>query len=550
MNGAAITSDTSNSSAVMPSLELSSPLVVPISASAPAGVDLSYDADFERLSTELQKLTSLSGEAPDWSYVTTECERLLRERSKDLRLVTWLAAAKAYTQGWSGIADGLGILAAVSRSFWPSLHPPLSRLRARAGQVGWLWTTLAKRVTSLPADTSDAPLVRALEPTIAELGAYFTEHLRDADPGISALRIAVREKIRNLPELAAPVVAEVAPTAHAPAPASPAAPPPQVAAVSIDTTTLAGLDQAQDAARNVRDSLTTLAHHARRVAPSSSWPYRLLRVAAWLTVERAPEVENGKTFLRGPKPQDRDQLASLYAAAQWDGLLAAAEDAIGENTFWLDPHRFAAIALERKGPEYSSARQILVRETVSFVERLGGVGGLPRLSFSNGTAFASPETIEWLERETQRSDTAPASPTGGAHVPDAAFDALVTSLTETTGDIDETLARALTATEKLASARSRFGAHLAIAKQAYASDRLDLAIALYERLVPQVNETLEQWEPVLAAEALGGYLKALRAFSRSGKPGAADHGARSQMEPVLFRRLLALDPHAALRLRA
>ncbi len=551
--------------------EPSSPLLAPIPGAAPAGVDISYDPDFTRLAEEIEKLSSLAGEMPDWGFVIHECERTLREKSKDLRVMGWLVAARTHAGGFAGIAEGLTLYAALAKAWWPSLYPPVNRLRARAGQVEWLWGTLAKRVTALPATAAEAPLVRSLEPLVAELGAFFAEALKDSDPTISPLRIAVREKIRQLPEEAPPPApppppppptaaaapaneppaapaappAPIAPIAAAPvAPTAPAPPPPELGEIALDTSSMKGLDEAQDAARPLRGPLMTLAHHSRRVAPTSPWPYRLLRVAAWLTIEKAPEVENGKTFVRAPKPQEREQLAALFAAGHWEGLLHSAEEALGEHPFWLDLHRYVALALENRGADHRSARQAVGRETTAFLQR---VGGLPQLLFFNGTPFASRETIDWLDGERARFGAAngrAGASSGGSADESPAFTEVLAALGGDDGN-EDALATALASAERLSSPRERFRALLAVGHAAQSGARTDLAIAVYERLLPEVDTTLERWEPALAADLLHNLLKALRASGRtSHTPGAGPD------ETSLYRRLLILDPHAALRLRA
>ena len=560
-----------NEIGVSPQHEPDPRLVAPISAETPAGTDLSYDPDFERLVAEIEKLTSLAGELPDWHFVLAECERTLREKSKDLRVMSWLVAAHAYTSGWSGIATGLAGYAALTRTYWPTLFPPANRLRARAGQVEWLWSVLAKRVAALPVDAADAPLARSLEPLVTELNAFFAENLKEADPGGGSFRAALRDKLRVLAEATPPPPPSppppppLAPPASAPAgpdgngangaarsAAIAAGPPPAIASVAIDAASLAGLEQTQDASGALRDPLTTLAHHARRVAPATAWPYRVLRFSAWLTVERAPDADGHKTPLRAPKGQDREVLASLHAAGQWDALLDAAEDAVATNILWLDPHRMSAIALEHKGPEFRAARQAVGRETAWFLER---VPGLTHLTFSNGTPFASPETIDWLAAEQARfvrTGAGAASGSGAGQEAGADDAALLASLDErlATGSADEAFAQTLADAERLASPRSRFRAHLAVARQAQTADHLDVAHALYERLLLQVDSTLEQWEPALSAETIGGFLKVLRLLGRNRKGAAADQETDDPREALLFRRLLALDPHAALRSRA
>jgi type VI secretion system protein VasJ len=531
-------------------------LLAPVSASQPAGVDLSYDPEFERLSGEIKKQSSLASELPDWAFVATECDRTLRERSKDLRVMTWLVAAKFQREGWQGAVDGLTWLLALAREYWPIMLPPIARARARGAQLEWLWGALAKRVTSLAAHDSDAEQVRALAPLVTEIGAFFLEQLKDADPGMGALRIAVRTKISALAE-PPPAVPEASPAQARPR-ADGSGPTEALAPVVItpreremevlpERSHGRGLAEAQDAARALRERLLTLAHDARRDAATSAWPYRVLRNAAWLTVEQAPEVDNGKTFLRAPKPQEHEMLARLANAESWDGLLDAAEQAVGEHPFWLDPHRYAALALERKGVPFRDARQAVMCELHAFLDRVAGVQAL---AFSNGTPFAMRETLEWLELEASRVSR-PANVAAERGASSGSLDAWLITMNErfATAATDEALAVSMLEANRLPSARERFGARLALAQRAHTAQRGEFALALYERFLPEVTETLESWEPALAARLLGSYLKARRAFPRNFPRGGPDSYSSDAIESALFRRLLAIDPHEALRLQ-
>lgn len=528
------------------------PLLAPIAGAAPAGIDLAYDADFDRVSAEIEKLNSLAAEIPDWGLVATEAERLLREKSKDLRVMGWLVAAEAHQHGWAGIVRGLTGYLALTGAFWDDMFPPRARGRARAGQVEWLCGVLARRVVALPAEARNAAMVRALEPLVAELGAYFTAQLGELAPAMGPLRVAVREKISHLPEESAPVatpavelvapITERRPSAAEPAPVVAA---PAVAPVTIDASALGDLEKAQDAARALREPLTTLAHHARHIAGANPWPYRLLRVAAWLAVEQLPESEGGKTFVRAPKDAEREELAARHAAAQWDAVCELAEEAVGMHPFWLDAHRWLALALDAKGASHRAARTTVGRELTWLLQR---VEGLDKLSFSNGTPFASAETLDWISAERARYSAAPSAGTDLAPNGNAFADfvrTLDTRLVEAPPEV--ALGEALVLARALPTARDRFRARLAVAKRARAGGQAQLALVLFEQLLPEVDATLESWEPQLAAEMLGGYLEALRDKVRNFEGGAVDKEAHDRTHAHLYRRLLTLDPHAALR---
>lgn len=532
-------------------------LLQPIAPEAPAGAELTYDPEFESLALEIEKLTALAGEETNWRFVAGTSERLLLERAKDLRLLSWYVAAKVHLEGWPAIASGLEAYVAVSRTFWEDLFPAAKRIRARTGQVEWLWEQLAQQIAKLPADASNAASVRAIAPLVDAARDFFAEKFGEADPSTVVMRTALRERLKTLPEEEKPVEAPPPPAYAEPtnvepeaqvqaAPAPRPAPAQAVAAptvdvATVDPTSMANLDATIDAARGLRSSLQTLAHHARTVAPTSPWSYQVLRFATWLTVEGAPESEGRKTPLRAPKSSDRETLDRVRASNGWDALLEASEDFVGEHIFWLDPHRMAALALENKGPAFGEARRALGREVLSFVERAPGV---EELLFANDTRFASPETVDWIA-------SLRAAASGGSGGGGGASEELVafTEQVRAASGPDE-LAQLVASANRMATVGDRFRARLLVANHAQTSDQLDVALALYERLLPEVTDTLEAWEPALCGDLIANYLKAGRRQFAERERTEAEVAANEKREAALFQRLLSLDPHAALRSRA
>ncbi len=542
-----------------------SAILAPISPEAPTGSDLAYDPDFAQLSQEIEKLASVSGELPDWPAVATSSTRILRERSKDLRVMTWLVAAQSFVNGWQGLASGLATLTAMSERYWPELYPPTARLRARAAQVGWLWGLLAKRVAALAVTAADAPVVRSLEPLLGQAAAFFADNLQNSDPGVGVLRSALREKIRSLPEPAAPpptpsaappgaaVANQVqnafeatrATESTAAVPSAPARVAPdlafaQAAVAGTDVASDASLDQVYDAARSLREPMLRLAHHARAVARDSAWSYRVLRQAAWLTVERAPAAEGDTTPLRGPKAQDREWLASLAEQGLWDALIDAAEEAVAENIFWLDPHRLGVLALTKKGRSFDAAKAAIERELASFLARAPRIH---QMKFSNGSPFADPETASWIDEHICAPARGANDASGAATAGDDAVRDLEQQLSSLSSD--DILARVLSEGQRVPSAKAQFRLQLAVAKAARRDKREDVARALYERLLAQVDAAFERWEPELAADVLGGLLQVLQQLTSGDRADGFEHARMRE----LFQRLVMVDPHAALRFR-
>lgn len=128
-------------------------LLLPLGAdpAVAGGEDLSFSAEFDTIA-ELRREDDASlpmgewkekGKEPkvaDWAGVAALCGTLLRERSKDLRLVGWLTEAWAQQRGLAGLAEGLGLATGLVEHGWDSLHPRPEDgdMEQRVGALRWL----------------------------------------------------------------------------------------------------------------------------------------------------------------------------------------------------------------------------------------------------------------------------------------------------------------------------------------------------------------------------------------------------------------------------
>lgn len=106
-------------------------LLVALADPTPTGPDLSFSPEFDRIQ-ELRRaddptlsqgawVTELK--SADWPGVASACEALLRDKTKDLRVASWLLEAWAHLRGYAGLADGLTLAHGLCEAFWPDLHP-------------------------------------------------------------------------------------------------------------------------------------------------------------------------------------------------------------------------------------------------------------------------------------------------------------------------------------------------------------------------------------------------------------------------------------------
>lgn len=135
-------------------------LLASLPGGQPGGEDLSFSAAFDDIA-EMRRAddpTLKQGEwvtplkQADWAGAARLCETLLATRTKDLRLALWLTEARAMTQGYAGLASGLGLCTALCEQHWEHLHPlpDGDDAEERIGNIAWMLQRLGELATALP----------------------------------------------------------------------------------------------------------------------------------------------------------------------------------------------------------------------------------------------------------------------------------------------------------------------------------------------------------------------------------------------------------------
>lgn len=144
-------------------------LLVPITATSPAGESLRFDAIYDEIRKlrEQDDATLPRGvwqrelKRADWGGVAALCTEALRSRTKDLQIAAWLTEAWVQLEGFHGLDQGVRLMAALCREFWDVLHPEIEdgQLDARLAPVAWVADKLvlplkSVRVTAPGGDES------------------------------------------------------------------------------------------------------------------------------------------------------------------------------------------------------------------------------------------------------------------------------------------------------------------------------------------------------------------------------------------------------------
>jgi type VI secretion system protein ImpA len=193
---------------------LSDDLLDPITAEQPAGADLRWTPEWDRIKDARRADDSLdSGQwakrerkASDWPLVKDLVTAALRERSKDLQLALWLTESNIKLHGFPGLRDGLRITRELMVRYWDKgLYPTLEDgPEDRAGPFEWLNSKLVDSITDIPItdrmdggpnysslDLKDARLVGSEKSWRAEDGAIDERKKKAYDQALAGGHISM-----------------------------------------------------------------------------------------------------------------------------------------------------------------------------------------------------------------------------------------------------------------------------------------------------------------------------------------------------------------------
>lgn len=517
------------------------------------GDDVSYDSQFESAKNEVDKLQSLTGEQCNWGSVSSNATELLEQKSKDYRLVCFVAAAHMQDKTLQGLLDAVVLLLEFSKAFWEPCYPPLKRIRARAGIVAWL-TPLAAPLKELKLATRDGDMVQAIEQVTGELEADLRDKLGELYPGLGELRDVTRHLARTCPKEAPPPP----PTAAAPAGGGPGAassaaslPPPaairMAPAQPVDASALTDVEQVERVLTNAGLLFTKIGGMLRAAKPENPAAYRFARFGMWLDLTEAPPTTDGRTLVPPPPDGLKSRFDSLLAANDLLTLINEAEDVAAEYVLWLDPHRYVAAAMDRMGALFLRAKEAMLVEVALLLRR---VPTLPTLQFASGEPCADGPTKMWLDGEVAAvlGSGGGGGGGGGAGAEPSVLDEPLAQARELVvqGKLGEAMAVVREAVAAAPSQADRFKGQLAMAQLALQSGQPAIAraqlLGLHQEIV---DRKLDTWQPSLCAEVYGALYQALKGVSPNPDATPPDELARQQQA---FEHLCRLDPAAALKL--
>jgi type VI secretion system protein VasJ len=244
-----------------------------------------------------------------------------------------------------------------------------------------------------------------------------------------------------------------------------------------------------------------------------------------------------------------DRCEDALKRGEHANLILEVEASFARAPFWLDVHRYTAMALDALGPTHAQARRTVITELASFLARIAGVLDL---KFADGTPFADDQTRLWIESEVRppvqerHAVTPVASTDNGAQLPPWVQVAQEAKQLAAQGKVLEGVALLQTGQQQVASQRERFLWRLQQARFCAEAGLLEVAVPQLEFLGDQAERfALEEWEPWLSLEVVQLLLQCYYRLKQKTTSPPAELVEKAQR---LHTRLCRLDVTAALAL--
>jgi type VI secretion system protein VasJ len=485
--------------------------ISPLKDDSPCGEDISFSHEFEALKEEAEKDASLhGGRRTDWALVLRMATRILADRSKDLWVLCYGVVAAYETQGLVSCAAALSVLSGLLHSYWEELHPGTARIQRRIAPLAWLAKRLEPRLSGTLSE-AEKPAIVALQKELLKLQAIL-----DARVGEKVPTFAVLVPQSTIDSGGAGTRSDrslgIEVASQSPSISSKHSTPPDDPLVAIESDGRVPAAVLPRLFRTTQDQCRQLATHFSSLEPQDWRVIFLNRAALWCTIDLLPQADaTGVTQLRSVPLERVQAYSAAVEARKYRDVLPQLEGSAGKAPFWFDGHYMVARCLE--GLDAHGALFILRAALAQFLSRFPD---LARCKFQDGTPFASPRTMQWL-------DTLDASSAGSA--------ALRVSVGSGEGArdqelLDESLAinaekgfqAGLTNLEKYPAGRSRAAVRqgLLTARYCVAAGNKKAAVRLLQSLYSQLEKwEMLDWEPELSAGIIA-LLVSLRPKERGG----------------------------------
>lgn len=351
----------------------------PISPESPVGTKLLEDSLLDFIENQMIKVGSLSHADVQWDEVEKSAINLLENKTKDLKLLTYLLQCLQHKTTPERFTLSIHILSDFMGAFWQTCFPaPGDRgLLPRRKFFSQIANRSMQAAEKLDVAMFDSDSKSELDKAVKDLNKA-AEKLSLPLDHIEAMEVSLTRKFAFLNKKNEVNQADQAKKSDGNSVQM------DVKAAKID------IDGSSD--RAVKQTLLKVSDFLSELEGAEALVLRLRRFAVWQSIKALPEIDaNGQTQLMPVSPDRiREYEEHLRRGADL-ALWRKVEQSLTVAPFWFDGHFLSyRIAMKLQKKDCAEAIQT---ELLSFIYRLPKVLDC---SFKSGIPFADEETKKWL----------------------------------------------------------------------------------------------------------------------------------------------------------
>ncbi len=526
----------------------------PIPGEIPTGNDAANEEEYFKLNMEIPKT------APDYKKCIEYSDLILREKSKDIKVATWLCFALFRTEKIKGLKNGLNLLYYFLVKYGNDLYPVNHVHRSKALQ--FLNTArFFKLVEKEEINKSNAKEMIEAGETLNKIVEESKKLFPDSIPILKSFKEAVDTHVKNAKSLIAPPKQEKPPEQKTEEQSGLKHETAKTESSSQTFVSAAkeALGSEKDAVKQLRQTIQFFFEREsdgakKEVVPESSFVFGISRQLQWGKLLR-PADNDKVTQIDAPNQIIQNKMKEWFSSSNWDTLIPRVELSFlkpdSEFPYWLDLQRYVTQALEQKGGNYAQAAHEIKVHLAMLLKR---IPDLPQLKFKDKqTLFADNETKKWIDDEVK---SALGGGSGGSMllppIMGEQYDSLNKEYEEACSELPNNFEDNLEKMQKAIEAddrkKGKFLRRLNLANYCFAAKHYNLAKINLSELKKLIDEyELTKWESALCTAVWQSlYLTNAKILIDIGKDDSKNIIEKEQEE--LFSKIAKYDGVLAIKL--
>ncbi len=480
----------------------------PIPGDSPAGTDASNAEEYFKLGMEYPKTV------PDYKNWIDLSDVILKVKSKDIKVASWMCFALYRSEQLKGFKNGLELVYNLLKKFGNDLFPENPALKSKA--IQFLNTSrVTKLIEREEINKSNADDVIKIGELLKLILTECEKLMPDNIPVLQGLQDIMAAHSETSKKASAPP----------PLPEKKPAPPVQPKTERQTPISFSREEQPVAAAKAPRPASEDEAGvQLRRIltyyyeviennetierVPESFFTFGIARQLQWSTLV-LPTAEEKVTGIEPPNEIIRKLIKDWFSENKTEVLIPRIElEFIKDNSefrYWLDAQRYLVLFLERKGGNYLIAAYDIKYHLSRLIKRLPE---LQTLIFSGGEIpFADKETIRWLDEIARSSPTAEKTTESGTvsltPIVDSTYEEIIAEYNQAIKNLPKEFEENFQKMQlKLSSEerpKGKFLRRLNIGNLCYEAKQYSVAKVNLEELKVIIDEmNLAEWEPALS----------------------------------------------------